>query len=67
MCKRYGVTRMKNLERILIKLIVIQFIFLIITQIIFHHYDFFPELKEITQYEGVGNGQYGEVLETLGR
>ncbi|MHC0036097.1 YpfB family protein [Pseudoneobacillus sp. C159] len=58
---------MKNLERILIKLIAIQFIFLIISQIFFHHYNFLPELKVITQYEGVGNGQYGEVLETLGR
>jgi hypothetical protein len=58
---------MKNLERILIKVIVIQFVFLVIAQVIFHHLDAFPELKEITQYEGVNNGNYSEVLETLGR
>lgn len=58
---------MKNLERILIKLIIVQFVFLIVTQIIFHHLNVFPELKEITQYEGVNNGQFTEVLETLGR
>jgi hypothetical protein len=58
---------MKNIERILIKLIMIQFVFLVITQIIFHHFNVFPELKEITQYEGVNNGQFSEILETLGR
>lgn len=58
---------MKNLERILIKLIIVQFVFLIVTQIIFHHLNFFPELKEITQYEGVNNGQYTQLLETLSR
>lgn len=58
---------MRSLERILIKLIVVQFIFLIVTQVIFHRLNVFPELKEITQYEGVNNGQYTEILETLGR
>jgi hypothetical protein len=58
---------MKRLERILIKLIIVQFVFLIVTQILFHNLNAFPELKEITQYEGVNNNQYSEVLETLSR
>jgi hypothetical protein len=58
---------MKKLERILIKLIVVQFVFLIVTQIFFHNLNVFPELKEITQYEGVNNNQYSDVLETLSR
>ncbi|MFD2445875.1 YpfB family protein [Bacillus sp. CGMCC 1.16607] len=58
---------MKNFERILIKVIIVQFLFLIITQIVFHHFNAFPELKEIIQYEGVNNENYSEILETLGR
>jgi hypothetical protein len=58
---------MKNIERILIKLIIIQFVFLIVAQILFHNLNVFPELKEITQYEGVNNNQYSDVLETLSR
>lgn len=58
---------MKNFERILIKLVIVQFVFLIVTQIFFHNLNVFPELKEITQYEGVNNNQYSDVLETLSR
>jgi hypothetical protein len=57
----------KLLERILIKLVIVQFLFLLLAQIVFHELNIFPELKEITQYEGVNNGQYSEVLETLSR
>ncbi|HYK73300.1 MAG TPA: YpfB family protein, partial [Pseudoneobacillus sp.] len=49
---------MKRFERILIKLILVQFIFLIMSQIVFHSFNAFPELKEITQYEGVSNSNY---------
>ncbi|MDZ5471183.1 YpfB family protein (plasmid) [Bacillus sp. 31A1R] len=56
---------MKIIERILIKVIVVQFIFLIITQVFFHKYDAFPELKEITQYEGVTENNFSELLETF--
>jgi hypothetical protein len=58
---------MKSIERILIKLIIVQFVFLIVAQILFHNLNVFPELKEITQYEGVNNNQYSDVLETLSR
>jgi hypothetical protein len=58
---------MKRIERILIKLIIVQFVFLLLTQIFFHNLNVFPELKEITQYEGVNNNQYIDILETLSR
>jgi hypothetical protein len=58
---------MKRLERILIKLIIVQFVFLILTQIFFHNLNVFPKLKEITQYEGVSNNQFTDILETLSR
>ncbi|WP_442594579.1 YpfB family protein [Neobacillus sp. D3-1R] len=58
---------MNKFERILIKLILVQFIFLILSQIVFHSFNAFPELKEITRYEGVSNSNYTDILETLGR
>lgn len=57
---------MKTFERILLKVAIIQFVFLIIAQLFFHQFDAFPELKQITQYEGVTDNNYSEVLETLG-
>lgn len=56
---------MKSFERILIKIAIIQFVFLIIAQVFFHEYNAFPELKQITQYEGVTENNYFEVLETI--
>ncbi|WP_075982149.1 YpfB family protein [Bacillus massilinigeriensis] len=58
---------MKTFEKILIKIIVVQCFFLFITQIVFHHYNHFPELKKLTQYEGVGKNNYTDFLETLSR
>lgn len=56
---------MKAFERILIKIIVIQFIFLIISQLMIHQFDLFPELKEITQYEGVTDNYFTKLLEAF--
>ncbi|MBT2661002.1 YpfB family protein [Bacillus sp. ISL-45] len=56
---------MKTLERILIKIAIIQFVFLIIAQIFFHEINAFPELKEITQYEGVTDNNHSEVLKSI--
>ncbi|MBT2677693.1 YpfB family protein [Bacillus sp. ISL-35] len=56
---------MKTFERILIKIAIIQFIFLIIAQIFFHKLDAFPELKQITQYEGVTDNNHSEVLNSI--
>jgi hypothetical protein len=60
-----GVKEMKSFERILIKLVIIQFVFMIIAQMFFHEFNAFPELKQITQYEGVTENNHFEVLETI--
>nr|WP_144541977.1 YpfB family protein [Cytobacillus oceanisediminis] len=56
---------MKTIERVLLKLIIVQFIFLLITQLFFHHMNAFPELKQLTQYEGVTDQNFTELLETF--
>jgi hypothetical protein len=56
---------MKSFERILIKIILVQFVFLILSQLFFHKLHIFPELKQITQYEGVSNNNFSEILETF--
>ncbi|WP_102263424.1 YpfB family protein [Mesobacillus jeotgali] len=56
---------MKTIERILIKIAIIQFIFLVIAQVFFHEFNAFPELKQITQYEGVTDNNHSEVLNSF--
>lgn len=56
---------MKSMERILIKIVIIQFIFLFVTQMFFHKLNIFPELKQLTQYEGVTDNNFTELLETF--
>lgn len=56
---------MKTFERILVKIAIVQFIFLIITQIFFHEFNALPELKQITQYEGVTENNHSEVLNSI--
>lgn len=56
---------MKSFERILIKIAIIQFVFLIIAQLFFHEFNAFPELKKITQYEGVTENNHSEVLNSI--
>jgi hypothetical protein len=60
-----GVDRMKQIERVLIKVIVIQFIFLFFAQLFFHQLDVFPQVKQLTKYEGVNENTYTEILETF--
>jgi hypothetical protein len=56
---------LKTFERILIKLVIIQFAFLFITQLFFHQLNVLPELKVITQYEGVVREKNTESVETI--
>lgn len=56
---------MKSFERILIKIAIIQFVFLVIAQVFFHQFNAFPELKQITQYEGVTDNNHSEVLNSI--
>ncbi|MFO1442994.1 YpfB family protein [Bacillus sp. Bva_UNVM-123] len=56
---------MKSIERILIKIVIIQFIFLMFAQIFFHKLNALPELKELSQYEGVTKDNFTQLLETF--
>ena len=56
---------MKSIERILMKVVIVHFLFLIFTQIFFHKLNAFPELKELSQYEGVSNDNFTQLLETF--
>lgn len=56
---------MKSVERILMKIVVIQCLFLLITQLFFHKWNAFPELKELSQYEGVTENNFTQLLETF--
>ncbi|MGG3470805.1 YpfB family protein [Neobacillus pocheonensis] len=56
---------MKRVERILIKIAIIQFIFLFLTQFAFHQLDILPQLKQITKYEGVNENTFTEILQTF--
>lgn len=58
---------MKTIERIMVKLVIVQFLFLLLAQVLVHKWDLFPELKEILQYEGVTENNFSELLETFNR
>jgi hypothetical protein len=61
------VISIKTVERILIKLVIVQFIFLFLSQLLLHQMDFFPQIKQLTKYEGVNENTLTEILETLGK
>lgn len=56
---------MKTVERVIIKIVIIQLFFLLAAQILFHKMNAFPELKEITQYEGVTENNFFDYLEVF--
>jgi len=56
----------KTVERIIIKIIMLQIVFFIVGQI-FHMWDIIPEIRTITQYEGVMDSNFISFLETFGR
>ncbi|MEH7107361.1 YpfB family protein [Bacillus sp. JJ1764] len=56
---------LKKAEAILIKVILVQFLFLFLSQFIFHQLDVMPELKQITKYEGVSKTKFTDILQTL--
>ncbi len=56
---------MKTFERILIKIVLVQFIFLILSQLVFHKLQALPELSQLTQYEGVTENNFSQILETF--
>lgn len=56
---------MKKVERVLIKIIIVQFIFLFLTQLFFHQLNVLPQVKQLTKYEGVNENTFTEILETF--
>ena len=56
---------MKKVERIIIKLVIIQFLFLLFFQMFFHSGDSFLELKKLSKYEGVNRDSYTQIIEVL--
>jgi hypothetical protein len=56
---------MKVIERILIKVVIIQFIFLFLAQFFLHQLDIFPQLEQLTKYEGVNENTFTEILQTF--
>lgn len=47
------------------KVAVIQFVLLLLTQLIFHQLDEIPHLKQITKYEGVTKNTMTKIVETM--
>jgi len=60
-----GVMSLKSVERFLIKVIIIQFVFLFLSQLFFHQIDIFPQIKQLTRYEGVNENTFTEILQTF--
>lgn len=56
---------MKTIERVIMKVAVIQFVLLLLTQLIFHQLDEIPHLKQITKYEGVTKNTMTKIVETM--
>jgi hypothetical protein len=56
---------MKAMERILIKMAVIQFVFLFLAQLFLHQLNVIPELKVLAQYEGVVKDKSAKTVETI--
>ncbi|RLQ95080.1 DUF5359 family protein [Falsibacillus albus] len=56
---------MRTIERWIIKLAIIQFIILIISQFILHDLHMFPQMNKIMLYEGVQKLNYTEIKETI--
>ncbi len=50
---------METVEKIIIRLLLVQFILLVAAQLVFHKNNMFPEWKVIVQYEGVAKNQSG--------
>lgn len=56
---------MKTVERIIIKLIIIQVIFLFLVQIFYSFDHHIVQLSKLSQYEGVNSNNYTKIIETF--
>ncbi|BDG46716.1 hypothetical protein PspKH34_12770 [Parageobacillus sp. KH3-4] len=57
--------RMKRMESILLKLVVIQFIFLIIAQALILYTPLSPYFGKIYEYEGISKQEKTKTIETI--
>ena len=56
---------MKKVERVIMKLLVIQLFFLLFFQLIVHDGDTFLELKKLAKYEGVYRDNHEVIVDVL--
>ncbi|MCM3724422.1 YpfB family protein [Neobacillus cucumis] len=56
---------MKKVERFLIKLVIVQFLFLFLSQFLLHQMNIFPQIKNLTKYEGVNENTLTDILQTF--
>lgn len=56
---------MKRFEGILVKFVIIQFIFLIVAQLVMMNGQVSPYLSKVIQYEGVTKDTYTKIVETF--
>ena len=56
---------MKKVERIIMKLVVIQLFFLLFFQVVVHDGDTFLELKKLAKYEGVYRDNHEVIVDVL--
>jgi hypothetical protein len=58
---------MKTIERILMKVVLIQFLLLLVFQFILHHSTAFSQFEQLTKYEGVSKGTHTIITETFSK
>ncbi|EKN69622.1 hypothetical protein BABA_09356 [Neobacillus bataviensis LMG 21833] len=56
---------MEKVEGLLVKIVIVQFIFLFLSQLLFHQLDVFPQIKQLTKYEGVNEDIFTEIIQTF--
>ncbi|WP_347564287.1 DUF5359 family protein [Bacillus sp. MM2020_4] len=53
------------MEGFLVKVLIVQFLFLFLSQLLFHQLDIFPQIKQLTKYEGVNEDIFTEIIQTF--
>ncbi|WML40387.1 DUF5359 family protein [Neobacillus sp. OS1-2] len=56
---------LKRVEGFLVKVLIVQFLFLFLSQLLFHQLDIFPQIKQLTKYEGVNEDIFTEIIQTF--
>lgn len=56
---------MKTIERILIKVIIVQLGVLLFSQWFLYHFEDIPKLKQIAKYEGVNKNSWTDFMEVF--